>query len=463
MTAIDYFQFQSSKTLSRSSNVTLPIFLSTINDVYKSQTQKARYEEDVSSIYYLPKRVKYYELAQNCTKQNTLVSLDPPKTTTVVTSSFLSKRNEISSEKFMFENKNDLHSSRLFDTLSKHVQIKPILVPNVVHHNNLTSWQKYWVAAHSSQTGKISTQIENTVEPIVQFVTLRDISNNQSRKSSSNSNDLSHEKTENNLTNSTKCSSINSSSSNQIPADSIRSSNSQHLTPQLLDSTETMSKSTAKTSESFNVPSATSEIINLQQSQIETRSSLNTQHYTLPLPSIKLEPIKPSKTRVRSKASKKRQVISTATSTITIDNKLSQTIIPNHSKKIIKTYHTLVDNKFSRQQRDQPKQLSFENLSWISSYPLKKSVVDSKSNRNTKNDRSSTTTKLKHSMPVVHLTPNTKPKVKQTAKKLTISQHGKQDWTEPYIGRRRDPPAPCASPSASARSTPIMFTVEQGS
>jgi len=103
----------------------------------------------------------YQELSRYCpstvdlsrsvkSKQQRNTTKDTTKITTSTTTLGSEKTNITSQPSFSY---GDSQSSRLFDTLSKHVTVKPEpLRPsnNLTNNtaNTLTSWQRYWTSTH---------------------------------------------------------------------------------------------------------------------------------------------------------------------------------------------------------------------------------------------------------------------------------------------------------------------------
>ncbi|CAF0920236.1 unnamed protein product, partial [Didymodactylos carnosus] len=321
-------------------------------------------------------------------------------------------------------------------------------------HNNLTSWQKYWLATHSFQTRRNSNQTENkSPEPVVHFVTLRDISNNPSRKNSRNSNQNFQNK-ESSLMDIGKHSDTDSPS--QTKTDFIGSSDSEYVSSHQRDSTESMFKSATAISESFQDTSVVLDNINVEKSQSETASPLNTQRHKLPL-ATRSEIIISSAINIKPRIILKKDVISATTSTIIKANKLSQKIVHTRSDNANNT--RLTSTPKQEKGKLQQHQQSFDELSWVSTQSRTKKAVKPTSSTNTKKPRS-LIAKSKHPISVFIPTSNIKAKAKPVTEKVNKSQHEKENWTLPYVGERYDPPAPCVSPSVSEHSSSVMYMSE---
>lgn len=171
--------------------VTLPIFVSHTDNVFSSndrinnnQTKRwignlspnpfARLIDVSNTPYSLHRKIMYQELSRRCpitvdsskgsnnkhrnlgkerTKTSTTTGTTTTTTATATTTALNGGLNGISQASF---SNGDIQSSRLFDTLSKHVTIKaeplrPTNTFNSLTTQTLTSWQKYWTSTHAQR------------------------------------------------------------------------------------------------------------------------------------------------------------------------------------------------------------------------------------------------------------------------------------------------------------------------
>lgn len=156
--------------------ITLPIYLSNtnnisqndrINNIYTKRwignfpTNPSRLLDVSNSPYSLHRKIMYQELSRHCpTKVDLARSAksrqqhNKNKDTTTTTTTPASGGTNITSQT-SFSN-GDIQSSRLFDTLSKHVTVKaePLRPSNNFINsatNTLTSWQRYWTSTHAQR------------------------------------------------------------------------------------------------------------------------------------------------------------------------------------------------------------------------------------------------------------------------------------------------------------------------
>lgn len=162
--------------------VTLPIFVSHTENVFPNdrinninQTKRwignippnpfSRLIDATNTPYGLHRKIMYQELSRRCpitvgskskqqnlNKERTKTSTTGTMTTTTTTA--LNGGPNVASQA-SFSNV-DIQSSRLFDTLSKHVTIKgeplrPMNTFNNITTNTLTSWQRYWASTHAQR------------------------------------------------------------------------------------------------------------------------------------------------------------------------------------------------------------------------------------------------------------------------------------------------------------------------
>lgn len=166
--------------------VTLPIFVSQTENLFTNDrinnNQTKRWIGNASSNpfhrpidvsnapYSLHRKIMYQELSRRCpisvdsskgprnkattmSKERTKTSTTGTITTTTTMTGFNIGNYVLSQASF---SNGDIQSSRLFDTLSKPVTIKPeplrpVNTLNTTTANVLTSWQRYWASTHAQR------------------------------------------------------------------------------------------------------------------------------------------------------------------------------------------------------------------------------------------------------------------------------------------------------------------------